>query len=85
MKNTVLSFIIDWILLSCFVGILVILMKYTYNHFGWSRNIFALIMFLCIPIIWGTLIFSLQGKRTIGNIIVDKINKKYNDKDTDSK
>ena len=58
---------------------------FSYEFLGWSRTVYAIILLILMPIPWSQLVLYAMGKRTIGHIIADKINKKNTDKDTDLK
>lgn len=83
-KNGIL---IDFYILTIFAIVCYILVDVSYKLFGgtWSRIIWTVMVILGIPVTWGTMICSVLGKNTIGHRIATKLNKKYNDKDTNSK
>lgn len=58
---------------------------YTYEWFHWSRDFYGYLIIALMPLTWSQFILGILGKRTIGQIIADKINKKNKAKDTNSK
>lgn len=85
-KNNWIGCIIDYLILSFFIVLLVNFMKYINQKFECSRVVYLCIMIVCIPIVWGTLSYSSEGKNTIGQTIVKRFVKRKNkSKSVDSK
>lgn len=67
--------IIDFIILVVLAFLLMIGIYVIYDIFPkLPRFIVALIILCMIPIFWGTIIFSIMGKKTIGNKIANRNN-----------
>lgn len=85
MRKKIKGGTINLILGIVFMTLLVASLHYSFELFHYSRKVYAIILLILMPIPWSQLVLYAMGKRTIGHIIADKINKKYNDKDTDIK
>lgn len=74
-------------LLLAFGGIIfmILFIHYTYEWFHWFRDFYGNMILILIPIVWSQPILAILGKRTIGYVIADKINKKNKVKDINSK
>ena len=85
MRKKIKGGTINLILGIAFMFLLGVFIYYSFEFFHYSRKVYAIILLILMPICWSQPVLYAMGKRTIGDIIADKINKKYNDKDTDSK
>lgn len=73
MNKKTKGIIIDIMLLVIFGLILMFGIYVLYDKFPTlSRLVAMLIIFVNIPVVWGTAILSFMGKRTIGHRIADK-------------
>lgn len=67
---------IDFIILFVFAIFLYFFIYYSFEWFHWSRNVYSFIILGCIPFVWGTLICSIFGKKTLGQRIANRLNNK---------
>lgn len=73
MNKKTKGIIIDIMLLVIYGIILVFGIYVLYDKFPTlSRLVAMLIIFVNIPVVWGTAILSFMGKRTIGHRLADK-------------
>lgn len=85
MKKKIKGGTINIILIISFMILFWAFCYFSFELFHWPRKVYVIIILVLIPVCWSQPLLFLMGKKTIGDIIADKINKKYIDKDTDSK
>lgn len=74
MKEKTKAIIIDLAILCVYGLVLMITLYYIYEKIpSLSRLVAMLVIFINIPIIWGSLICSITHKKTLGHIIISKI------------
>lgn len=76
MTDKTKGILIDFIILIILMFIIMFGIWVLYDIFpNLSRLVCMLIIFVMIPIFWGTIIFSLKSKNTLGHIIIKKMKK----------